>query len=65
MDSMVDFLYIWELVNELFSKYEVTNLDEALDNDKLRVELETLEEDFWEMLNAEENGWFIHGCYCY
>jgi len=45
----LDFIYIWELVNELFDKYEITSVEEAINNDTLLEELETLQLAFIEM----------------
>ena len=51
MTTDIDFIYIWELVNELFDKYEITEVVQALDNDELLLELDELQQRFMLMLN--------------
>ena len=52
---MIDFIYIWDLVNDLFDKYEVTEVADALDNDAFVEELEVLELSFGELLKHEQS----------
>lgn len=49
----IDFIYVWEIVNELFDKYEINSVDEAINNTELLEELEATERAFLEMLGVQ------------
>lgn len=47
---MIDFINIWELINDLLDKHEITNFDDALDNDAFLDDINTLENAYSKMV---------------